>query len=74
MRFGLEPVDGAASYRLLLARDAGFIDIFAEATTQTTSQQNPLADFGQVANGTYFVRLTAIDPRRAGRLSGRLQL
>lgn len=62
VRFSLEPVKGAASYRLLLARDAGFIDIFAEATTQTTSQQNPIADFGQVANGTYFVRLTAIDP------------
>jgi hypothetical protein len=62
VRFSLEPVAGAASYRLLLARDAGFFDIFAEATTQTTSQQNPIADFGQVANGTYFVRLTAIDP------------
>jgi len=62
VRFSLEPVEGAASYRLLLARDAGFIDIFAEATTQTTSQRNPIADFGQVANGTYFVRLTAIDP------------
>lgn len=62
VRFSLEPVEGAASYRLLLARDAGFIDIFAEATTQTTSQRHPIADFGQVANGTYFVRLTAIDP------------
>lgn len=62
VRFSLEPVEGAASYRLLLARDAGFIDIFAEATTQTTSQRNPIVDFGQVANGTYFVRLTAIDP------------
>lgn len=67
VRFSLEPVDGAASYRLLLARDAGFIDIFAEATTQTTSQRNPIADFGQIANGTYFVRLTAID---AGGLEG----
>jgi hypothetical protein len=62
VRFSLEPVEGAASYRLLLARDAGFIDVFTEATTQTTSQRNPVADFGQIANGTYFVRLTAIDP------------
>lgn len=62
VRFSLEPVEGAASYRLLLARDAGFIDVFAEATTQTTSQRNPIADFGQIANGTYFVRLTAVDP------------
>lgn len=62
VRFSLEPVKGAASYRLLLARDAGFVDIFAEATTQATSQEKPNADFGQIANGTYFVRLTAIDP------------
>ncbi|MGF1973930.1 hypothetical protein, partial [Staphylococcus aureus] len=63
----LEPVKGAASYRLLLARDAGFIDIFAEATTQTTAQEKPTVDFGQIANGVYFVRLTAID---SGGLEG----
>ena len=62
VRFTVQPTPGAASYRLLLARDAGFIDIFAEARTQTTTQEWPTADFGQVANGTYFVRLTAIDP------------
>lgn len=62
VRFTVQPVAGAASYRLLLARDAGFIDIFAEARTQTTTREWPTADFGQVENGTYFVRLTAIDP------------
>jgi hypothetical protein len=62
VRFTVQPVAGAASYRLLLARDAGFIDIFAEARTQTTSQAWPTADFSQLENGTYFVRLTAIDP------------
>ena len=61
VRFTVEPVPGAVAYRLQLARDAGFVDIFAEATTQTTTQERPTADFGQVANGTYFVRLTAID-------------
>jgi hypothetical protein len=62
VRFAIEPVPGAASYRLLLARDAGFVDIFAEAKTQTTTRERPTADFGQLQNGTYFVRLTAIDP------------
>jgi hypothetical protein len=57
VRFAVEPQAGAAAYRLQLSRDAGFVDIFAEATTQA-----PAADFGEIANGTYFVRLTALDP------------
>ncbi len=60
VRFTLEPVTGAAAYRLQLARDAGFIDVFSEVMTDATSF-TPTADFGQVANGTYFVRLTALD-------------
>lgn len=62
VRFAVEPLAGAAAYRLQLSRDAGFVDIFAEATTK-----DPAADFGEVANGTYFVRLTALD---AGGLEG----
>lgn len=62
VRFTVEPVQGAAAYRLLLARDAGFMDVFAEARTQTTTRERPTADFSQLENGTYFVRLTAIDP------------
>lgn len=62
VHFAVEPLAGAAAYRLQLSRDAGFVDIFAEATTK-----DPAADFGEVANGTYFVRLTALD---AGGLEG----
>lgn len=56
VHFAVEPQGGAAAYRLQLSRDAGFVDIFAESTTPA-----PAADFGEVANGTYFVRLTALD-------------
>lgn len=62
VRFAVEPVRGAAIYRLALSRDAGFVEVFAEADTQT-----PTAEFGEIANGTYFVRLTALD---AGGLEG----
>ena len=56
VHFAVQPQDGAAAYRLQLSRDAGFVDIFAETTTQA-----PAADFGEIANGTYFIRLTALD-------------
>ncbi len=62
VRFAVEPVQGAATYRLALSRDAGFVEVFAEADTQA-----PAAEFGEIANGTYFVRLTALD---AGGLEG----
>ncbi len=62
VRFAVEPLAGAAAYRLQLSRDAGFVDIFAEATTPA-----PTADFGEIPNGTYFVRLTALD---SGGLEG----
>jgi hypothetical protein len=55
-------VPGATAYRLQLSRDAGFVDLFAEAT-----QAAPTADFGALDNGTYFIRLTALD---AGGLEG----
>ncbi len=54
--FAVEPVKGAALYRLALSRDAGFVEIFAEKDSAT-----PAAAFGEIANGTYFVRLTALD-------------
>jgi len=62
VRFAPRPLAGAAAYRLQLSRDAGFVDLFAEATTA-----EPAADFGALANGAYFVRLTALD---AGGLEG----
>ena len=56
VRFSLNPVVGATAYRFQLSRDAGFVDLFAEAT-----EQGPAADLGALDNGTYFVRLTALD-------------
>jgi len=57
VHFALRPQAGAAGYRLLLSRDAGFVDLFAEAT-----QAEAAADFGPLENGAYFVRVTALDP------------
>jgi hypothetical protein len=57
VRFAVRPQAGAAGYRLLLSRDAGFVDLFAEAT-----QAETVADFGPLENGAYFVRVTALDP------------
>ncbi len=56
VRFAVRPQAGAAAYRLLLSRDAGFIDLFNEAT-----QAEAAADFGPLDDGTYFVRVTALD-------------
>jgi hypothetical protein len=56
VHFTVQPIDKAAAYRLAVSRDAGFVDIFAESTTP-----EPAVDFGAVPNGTYFVRLTALD-------------
>jgi len=51
------PVAGAAAYHLQVAEDAAFLNIVAEATT-------PSPDFvlPSLANGTWFVRGTAISP------------
>jgi hypothetical protein len=62
VRFTVQPLAGAAAYHVMLARDAGFMDVFADTKTQTTTREWPTADFSQLENGTYFVRLTAIDP------------
>ena len=62
VHFAVQPVSGAVAYRLQLSRDAGFVDLFAE-----TTQDAPTADFGALDNGTYFIRLTALD---AGGLEG----
>ncbi|MDR7117962.1 FecR domain-containing protein [Caulobacter sp. BE254] len=57
VRFAVQPQAGAAGYRLLLSHDAGFVDLFAEAT-----QADSTADFGPLEDGVYFVRVTALDP------------
>lgn len=54
--FEVEPVAQAVAYRLQLANDAGFIDTFGEVRTDRT-----VVAFEGVADGTYFVRATAID-------------
>ena len=56
VRFAVRPQAEAAAYRLLLSRDAGFIDLFNEAT-----QAESTHDFGPLEDGTYFVRVTALD-------------
>lgn len=55
--FRLNEVAGAASYRVQLAKDAGFIEAFAEAETNA-----PAVSFAGVPNGSFFARATAISP------------
>ncbi|PMS38872.1 FecR domain-containing protein [Trinickia symbiotica] len=56
VEFDLQPVAGATRYRLDIARDAGTLDLIRETRTET-----PHASFADLADGTYFVRVSAID-------------
>lgn len=56
--FDIEPLAGAERYRGRLAQDAGMIEAFAEADSQPGG---PLA-FGDMDEGAYFLRLTALSP------------
>jgi hypothetical protein len=56
LSFDVEPSPGARTYHAQLAMDAGFLDLFAETTSPT-----PHFDFDGLADGTYFVRVSAID-------------
>jgi len=56
LTFTFLPLSGAAGYRLQLANDAGFVDIIRE-----TLAEGLTATFDELADGTYFVRATAID-------------
>lgn len=56
LRFAAKPAEGAISYRFQLANDAGFVDLFAEGDSQDGQ-----AVFPSLRDGTYFVRLTAVD-------------
>ncbi len=58
LRFELRPIDGALRYHVQISRDAGFLELLDDAETAT-----PIAELEPVANGTYFVRATAIDAR-----------
>ena len=56
--FELEPLAGAEAYHVQVAQDAGFLDVVAEATSQATEVRLPPVD-----DGTWFVRVAAIDGR-----------
>ncbi|WP_269715346.1 FecR domain-containing protein [Caulobacter sp. NIBR2454] len=56
LKFAAKPAEGAVSYRFQLANDAGFVDLFAEGDSGDGQ-----ATFPSVRDGTYFVRLTAVD-------------
>lgn len=58
LAFALEPLAGAEAYRVQIAQDAGFLDVVAEAMTQTTEVRLP-----PIEDGTWFVRVAAIDGR-----------
>ncbi|HVI04477.1 MAG TPA: FecR domain-containing protein, partial [Sphingomicrobium sp.] len=55
VRFAVVPLPGASTYRVQLASDAGFIEIFAEAVSPTDT-----FGFKGVPNGTFFARATAL--------------
>jgi hypothetical protein len=54
--FDLVPAEHAVAYRVQIARDADQLDLIRDLRVSA-----PHADFGDLADGTYFVRLTAID-------------
>ena len=53
--FGIAPVPGATGYRLQIGRDSGFVDIVADAASDT-----PGFAMADLPNGNYFARFTAI--------------
>jgi len=54
--FDLVPSEHAMAYRVQIARDADQLDLIRELRVSA-----PHADFGDLADGTYFVRIAAID-------------
>ncbi|TKC86703.1 LysM peptidoglycan-binding domain-containing protein [Trinickia terrae] len=54
--FDLDPLAGAGRYRVEIARDAGVLDVVRDAHVDA-----PHASFADLPDGTYFVRLSAID-------------
>lgn len=56
LQFSIEPVAGAGSYRLEIARDAGILDLLEEVVADA-----PTFTLPALPAGDYFVRLSAID-------------
>lgn len=54
--FDIEPASAAVGYRVQIARDADLLDLIREARVQA-----PSAVFPDLPDGTYFVRVSAID-------------
>jgi len=54
--FDLVPDSHAAGYRVQIARDADLLDLIRDLPVSA-----PHADFGEMPDGTYFVRISAVD-------------
>jgi hypothetical protein len=64
--FAVKPIAGAASYRLEVARDAGFLELVSELNSPV-----PRFALADLPNGTYFSRISAID---AAGLEGKAEV
>ena len=56
LQFSVAQKDSAVAHRLIIASDAGFIDLVAE-----TEGQGVVLDLQAIPNGRYFVKVTALD-------------
>ena len=65
MVFEVKPVEGAASYRVQVARDEAFLDVQQEALSSDT---RVVVDDDDLPEGFYYVRVSAVD---AAGLDGR---
>ena len=54
--FDLVPENQASGYRVQIARDADLLDLIRDLPVK-----EPHADFGDLPDGTYFVRISAVD-------------
>lgn len=54
--FDIVPVQGAGRYRVRIGRDAGLLDMIRDQRSDS-----PHAELGALPDGTYFVRISAID-------------
>ncbi|MET0365284.1 MAG: FecR domain-containing protein [Sphingobium sp.] len=57
LAFTVEPVTGAKSYHVQIARDAGFLDVVSEVYT------GPLVALPSVEEGGWFVRVSGVDDK-----------